>query len=258
VRYCAAKGETDDHCYVWLPTLSYLFTGDLILWVAPNCGNPQKVQRYPVEWVSALERMAALDAEWLFPGHGYVIHGRQAVHRVLTDTARYLRVIIDQVLARMNAGQAPEEIFHAVEADPDLSRLPYLQARYDHPKFIVRNLLRQWGGWWNGNAADLLPATWERQAREIVGLAGGIAAVVARGQRLLEQGDTALAAHLAEWVTRADPADSSGQRLKCDVYARRLEETASTMAQGIFRAAMNDARIALGEGPSLPPAPVSL
>jgi glyoxylase-like metal-dependent hydrolase (beta-lactamase superfamily II) len=258
VRYCAAKGETDDHCYVWLPTLSYLFTGDLILWVAPNCGNPQKVQRYPVEWVSALERMAALGAEWLFPGHGYVIHGRQAVHRVLMDTARYLRVIIDQVLARMNAGQAPEEIFHAVEADPDLSRLPYLQARYDHPKFIVRNLLRQWGGWWNGNAADLLPATWEMQAREIVGLAGGIAAVVARGQRLLEQGDTALAAHLAEWVTRADPSDSSGQRLKRDVYARRLEETASTMAQGIFRAAMNDARVALGEEPSLPSAPVSL
>src|SRR4029434_11335221 len=53
--------------------------------------------------------------------------------------------------------------------DPDLSRLPYLQARYDHPKFIVRNLLRQWGGWWNGNAADLLPSTWEVQAREIVG-----------------------------------------------------------------------------------------
>jgi glyoxylase-like metal-dependent hydrolase (beta-lactamase superfamily II) len=258
VRYCAAKGETDDHCYVWLPTLSYLFTGDLILWVAPNCGNPQKVQRYPVEWVSALERMAALGAEWLFPGHGYVIHGRQVVHRVLMDTARYLRVIIDQVLARMNAGQAPEEIFHAVEADPDLSRLPYLQARYDHPKFIVRNLLRQWGGWWNGNAADLLPATWEMQAREIVGLAGGIAAVVARGQRLLEQGDTALAAHLAEWITRADPSDSSGQRLKRDVYARRLEETASTMAQGIFRAAMNDARVALGEEPSLPSAPVSL
>jgi len=46
--------------------------------------------------------------------------------------------------------------------------------------------------------------------------------------------------------------------MKRDVYARRLEETASTMAQGIFRAAMNDARVALGEEPSLPSTPVSL
>ena len=243
---------------MWLPRLSCLFTGDLILWVSPNCGNPQKVQRYPVEWMSALERMATLGAEWLFPGHGYAIHGREAVHAVLMNTARYLQIIIDQVLTRMNAGQAPEEIFHAVDADPDLSRLPYLLPRYDHPKFIVRNLLRQWGGWWNGNAADLLPATWEMQAREIVSLAGGVAAVVARGQRLLEQGKTALAAHLAEWVTRADPSDRDGQRLKRDVYAKRLEETASSMAQGIYRAAMNDARLALGEEPALPSAPVSL
>jgi glyoxylase-like metal-dependent hydrolase (beta-lactamase superfamily II) len=110
VRYYAAKGETDDHCYVWIPERSYLFTGDLIVWVSPNCGNPQKVQRYPVEWAEALERMASLDAEWLFPRHGLVVHGKAAVRMVLTDTARYLRVIIDQVLTRLNAGQTPEEI----------------------------------------------------------------------------------------------------------------------------------------------------
>ena len=117
------------------------------------------MQRYPVEWADALEEMAGLGAEWLFPGHGLVVQGRDAVRTVLTETARYLRVIIDQVLERMNAGQTPEEIFHAVEPDPELAKRPYLQANYDHPKFIVRNLLRLWGGWWNGNAADLLPAT---------------------------------------------------------------------------------------------------
>ena len=121
VQYHAAKGETDDHCFVWVPARGYLFTGDLIIWVAPNCGNPQKVQRYPAEWAEALERMAALDAEWLFPGHGYVVHGRAAVRTVLTDTARYLRVIVEQVLARMNAGETPEAIFHAVEPDPALA-----------------------------------------------------------------------------------------------------------------------------------------
>ena len=252
VQYHAAKGETDDHCFVWIPERRYLFTGDLILWVAPNCGNPQKVQRYPAEWADALERMAALDADWLFPGHGYVVHGREAVRAVLTDTARYLRVIVEQVLTRMNAGDTPEAIFHAVEPDPVLATRPYLRARYDHPKFIVRNLLRLWGGWWDGDAANLLPATWEAQAREIAALAGGVEAVVARGRRLLEAGDLALAAHLAEWATRAVPEDIEAQRLKRDVYARRLGATEALMAQGIFRAAMNDARAALGEAPQRP------
>jgi glyoxylase-like metal-dependent hydrolase (beta-lactamase superfamily II) len=253
IRYRAARGETDDACYVWLPQRGYLFTGDLVVWVAPNCGNPQKVQRYPVEWADALETMAALDAEWLFPGHGLVVQGREAVRTVLTDTARYLRVLIDQVLARLNAGEVPEAIVHAVEPDADLATRPYLRATYDHPKFVVRNLLRLWGGWWTGNPADLLPATWEAQAREIAALAGGVGAVVARGRALLEGGDAALATHLAEWATRAAPGDRAAQALKRDVYARRLAEAESLMARGIFRAAMNEAREALGE-PAVAPA----
>jgi len=258
VYYHAAKGETDDHCYLWIPERSYLFTGDLVIWASPNCGNPQKVQRYPVEWAEALETMAGLGAEWLFPGHGFVVHGRAAVRDVLTDTARYLRVIIDQVLQRMNMGQTPEDIFHAVEPDAELSTRPYLRARYDHPKFIVRNLLRQWGGWWNGNPAELLPATWDAQAREIARLAGGVAAVVARGRVLLDQGDAVLASHLAEWAARAEPGDRGAQTLKRDVYAKRVEEAESFMAQGIFRAAMNEARTALGEAAINPSSALSL
>jgi len=247
VRYYAAKGETDDHCYVWVPTRGYLFTGDLIIWQAPNCGNPQKVQRYPAEWAQALEEMAALNAEWLFPGHGLVVHGHAAVRTVLTETARYLRVIVDQVLTRINAGQTPEEILHAVEPDAELAKRPFLQANYDHPKFIVRNLLRLWGGWWNGNAADLLPATWEAQAQEIVRLAGGVDQLITRGRTLLEQGNAVLAAHVAEWATRAAPGDRGAQALKRDVYERRLAEEHSLMAQGIYRAAMNDAKQVLEE-----------
>jgi alkyl sulfatase BDS1-like metallo-beta-lactamase superfamily hydrolase len=138
---------------------------------------------------------------------------------------------------------------HAVEPDPELARRAFLQATYDHPKFIVRNLLRLWGGWWNGNAADLLPATWEAQAQEIARLAGGVGPIVARGRALLAEGSMALAAHLAEWATRAAPGDRDAQALKRDVYAHRAEEERSVMGQGIFRAARDEAARALGEEP---------
>ena len=252
VRYTAGRGETDDALWIWVPDRRYLFTGDFVIWQAPNCGNPQKVQRYPEEWADALEAMAGLGAEWLFPGHGPVIQGRDAVGRVLTETARYLRVLIVQVRARLNAGEPAEEIIHAVEPDPELATRPYLRATYDHPKFIVRNLLRLWGGWWNGNAADLLPSPPVAQAREIASLAGGVTSLVERGRTLLAGGDVVLATHVAEWAVRAAPESRSAQELKRDVYARRLKEAESLMARGIFRAAMNDAERTLGIEPTPP------
>ena len=250
LEFTAARGETDDALWLWVPERGFLFTGDLVIWQAPNCGNPQKVQRYPEDWADALEAMAGRDAEWLFPGHGLVVHGRAAVRTVLTETARYLRVLVDEVRRRMNAGEMPEDIVHAVEPDPELATRPYLRATYDHPKFIVRNLLRLWGGWWNGNAAELLPATPARQAEEVARLAGGVAAVVTRARTLLDAGDATTASHLAEWATRADPHDRAAQAVKRDVYARRLAEAESLMARGIFRAAMHDAERALGEEPT--------
>ena len=38
-----ALGETDDHTWVFCPERGILCPGDLIIWVVPNAGNPQKV-----------------------------------------------------------------------------------------------------------------------------------------------------------------------------------------------------------------------
>jgi len=37
-----ARGETDDHCWIYFAQAKVLFTGDLIIWAAPNAGNPQR------------------------------------------------------------------------------------------------------------------------------------------------------------------------------------------------------------------------
>ena len=63
-----ARGETDDHCWVYIPQRKLLCTGDLIIWAAPNAGNPQKAQRYAREWAEALRAMAKLGAEVLRAG----------------------------------------------------------------------------------------------------------------------------------------------------------------------------------------------
>ncbi len=245
VVYCAVLGETDDNCTIWIPSRRMLFVGDLATWKVPNSGNPLKVQRYPVEWAAALEEMAGYGAKWLCPGHDLVLRGEALIRAFLLDQAGYLRSIIDQVLERMNAGQSTDEIVHGVVPDPKFASLPHIRTVYNHPQFIVRDLLRYWGGWWDGEGATLLPALRCEQAIEIVRLAGGVAPVIERAQALVQLGDLALACHLADWATIAEPESLPAQELKRDVYRERAECEAYGMPAGFFRSEVLDAERAI-------------
>ncbi|MEX2538604.1 MAG: alkyl sulfatase dimerization domain-containing protein [Actinomycetota bacterium] len=239
------KGETDDATWVWAADRGLLATGDFWISCVPNCGNPQKVQRYPEEWVEAFEGMLALDAEMLLPGHGPLIVGAEKVRTAITDTADYLRSIIEQTLAAMNEGLPHDQIVERVKPPPSLADRPYLKPVYDRPEFIVRNLIRLHGGWWDGHPANLMPATEAAQAREIASLAGGADVLVKRALAVAEE-DISLACHLAEWAALAEPDNSDAQQCVRDLFSKRAEDESSLMGRGIYMYAAREAKRALG------------
>jgi alkyl sulfatase BDS1-like metallo-beta-lactamase superfamily hydrolase len=241
-----ARGETDDHTWVWLPATRTLCTGDLFIWASPNCGNPQKVQRYAREWASALRAMAALEPEVLLPGHGLPIVGAGRVREALDDTARLLETLHDDTLQLMNEGARLDEIIHTVQAPPELLEKPYLRPIYDEPEFVVRNLWRLYGGWHDGNPANLKPASEAALASEIAALAGGAARLAARAQEVAEAGDLRLAGHLAEWAALAEPDDPAIHGVRAEVNRARVHAEASTMSKGIFGAAARDSEAKVG------------
>jgi alkyl sulfatase BDS1-like metallo-beta-lactamase superfamily hydrolase len=240
-----ARGETDDHTWTWMPEARVLCCGDLFIWASPNAGNPQKVQRYPLEWARALREMLALDPapEVLLPGHGYLVMGADRVRQALTDTAELLESLHEQTLAMMNTGARLDEIVHAVRAPAALLERPYLRPIYDEPEFVVRNIWRLYGGWYDGNPATLKPAPDAAVARELAELAGGASALAARAESLAARGDDAslrLAGHLAEWAVLAAPDDSGVRRVRAAVFGKRAEVERSTMAKGVFRWAASE------------------
>jgi glyoxylase-like metal-dependent hydrolase (beta-lactamase superfamily II) len=239
-------GETDDATFVWAADRGVLCTGDFWISCVPNCGNPQKVQRYPEQWVVAFEEMIPLGAEVLLPGHGPAITGAKEVKTALSDAADYLRSIIEQTFAAMNEGLPHDEIVARVKAPEEFADRPYLQPVYDRPEFIVRNLIRLHWGWWDGYAANLMPASEREQAREIVRLAGGTDNLVARARELADQ-DIALACHLAEWAALAEPDNSDAQVCVRDLFKQRANDESSLMGRGIFMHAVREAKKALGE-----------
>jgi glyoxylase-like metal-dependent hydrolase (beta-lactamase superfamily II) len=261
------KGETDDHTVTWIPDQKVLCCGDLFIWASPNAGNPQKVQRYPLEWAQALRRMVALEPEYLLPGHGLPVVGADRVAAALTDTAELLESLVSQTLAVMNGGGRLDEAIHSVAVPRHLADRPYLQPVYDEPEFIVRTIWRLYGGWWDGNPATLKPASERALAVEIAGLAGGATALAARAVELAEaavaaSGDAGpgdagpgdprvanlrggedglrTAGHLAELAWLAAPGDAEIRQARHRVFSIRADLATSTMATGVYRWAASE------------------
>ena len=235
-----AKGETDDHTWVFIPGERVLCTGDLFIWAVPNAGNPQKVQRYCSEWCRALRKMAALKPRVLLPGHGVPIEGEERVESALLDTAEYLESLYRSTVDLMNAGATIHDLIEQVRPPAHLLDKPYLQPVYDEPEFIIRNIHRCLGGWYSGVPSELKPAPLREQAGEIAELAGGIEKLVARGTELMERDELRLACHLLDWAAQAEPDNKEVHRLRARIYRIRAEAETSTMAKGIFNAAAVD------------------
>ena len=235
-----ARGETDDHLWAWIPDKKWMFSGDFVIWMFPNAGNPQKVQRYALEWAQALRRMIAQGPELLVPAHGLPIQGKARIASVLGDIAGALEALVEQTLTMMNAGATLDQIIHTVRVPDDVLAKPYLRPFYDEPEFVVRNIWRFYGGWWDGAASRLKPAPDAVLGAEIAALAGGADVLIARAKGLAEDGDLRLACHLADFAAWAAPDDATVHARRAEIYDKRRDVELSLMSKGIFKAAARE------------------
>lgn len=241
-----ARGETDDHTWAWIPKHKAICAGDFFIWAFPNAGNPQKAQRYPREWAAALRDMASRGAELFLPAHGLPICGEARIRNVLNEVAEVLETMVSQTIDLMNQGASLNDIIHSVKVSPDLLAKPYLAPTYDEPEFVVRNIWRLYGGWYDGNPAQLKPAQDATVAAELAALAGGALRLAERAQELSDT-DPRLACHLVEFAVQAAPDNKRVHALRAEVYQHRRSGETSLMAKGIFGFAANQSR-QLGDG----------
>ena len=142
----------------------------------------------------------------------------------------------------MNRGVPLDRVLHEVEVPERLRQLPYLQPVYDHPQFLVRNVWRRSGGWYDGEPDNLLPAPRAEQAREWVTLAGGLERVLDRARQLAAAGDHRLACHLVEFAVLFEPGSAEAHQVRAEVYAARSAEQVSSMARNILGHAAHASR----------------
>lgn len=244
-----ANGETDDHTWIWDPDRKAVYVGDLFMWNFPNAGNPQKVQRFAGDWATALRAMVAKGPELMLPAHGLPIGGRDRVATALTTVAEALEFLVEETVALMNQGATLDTILHTVTLPDRFEGVPYLVPNYDEPTFVIRNIYRLYGGWWDGDPANLHPAPKAALGAEVAALAGGAEALARRALELVDAGELAVAGHLVQMAVDADPGNGAVHDARIAVFAARRAVATSLMSKGIYKSVINASKDAIAELP---------
>ncbi|WP_406642756.1 alkyl sulfatase dimerization domain-containing protein [Amycolatopsis sp. WGS_07] len=118
---------------------------------------------------------------------------------------------------------------------------PWLQPVYDEAEFIVRNVIRHYGGWWSGRPSELKPAPRQDVAAQIADLAGGTHALLQRAGSLADT-DLRLACHLADYALEATPGDPRVAAEVARLYTLRADSEPGLMATNLYRSAASYAQ----------------
>jgi alkyl sulfatase BDS1-like metallo-beta-lactamase superfamily hydrolase len=220
------KGETDDQLYVWMPGRKVLASADFYQGFLPNAGNGKRVQRYVGDWANALQEMAELKAEFLLPGHGNVLEGKQIIGENLSILAETLQYIESYTIDGLNKGMRKDQIYQSIVLPKRLKEHPSLQTLYVSEKDISKMVIRQYTGWWDDIPSNWSPSTLENQSKVITEMAGGIQKMINMSRRLLNS-DIAMAAHIADWAFFSEPGNEEVQKLVIEVYSSRIMDPES-------------------------------
>ena len=240
-----AMGETDDATWVWMPHRRLAMVGDLIVSSLPNTGNPNKVQRYTLEWAQALEEIAARKPRIVLPGHGPAYRGEDVCHELLTETARALRFLHDEVVARLNRGQWPIDIVEAdIRLPDDLASKPFLRPVYGCVPFVVRDVIRRYAGWWSGQPSQMFPVRRSDVATELLALCGRTE-LLERVRSLRDSGNLKPALALAETALDANSNDAEAIVLNAEILEAVAGAEASFITRNFFLGAARELRARL-------------
>lgn len=228
------RGETEGHLYAWLPERKIIAVGDFWQGFLSNAGNGRREQRHIQDWTRALQEMRDLDVAWMLPAHGRPAIGQASVREELTAIIDAYQYVIDYTLDALNKGLDKHVIVEQFTWPPHLANDPRLQPRYNSARDMVKVLVRQYTGWWNGLPADWSPAPMHEQARAIVALAGGREAMLEKTRAMLNH-DPRMALHFAQWAHLAMPKDAEVNDVFAQaLYAKGMSEDVTGMEASVY------------------------
>ena len=155
-----APGETDDQILVYLPEWKVICTGDNYYGAFPNLYAIRGTQyRDIAQWIDSLRLILSYDSEALLPGHTAALTGKEAIQKQVGTFADALEAVLFDTLDCMNQCMGLSETVEHVKLRPEYRDLPFLGEYYGTVEWAVRSIYNGYVGWFDGNAAYLMPVS---------------------------------------------------------------------------------------------------
>jgi alkyl sulfatase BDS1-like metallo-beta-lactamase superfamily hydrolase len=231
-----APSETIDHLFVWIPQLKTVCCGDMFYDAFPAISSPMKLNRCAYYWYKSVEKVLALEPEFLIQGHGAALKGKDQVSEVLTNYHDAIKFVDDKVIEALNNGVSVEQLRDEVKELPaNLRDLPYLQEHYGKLSWALEGDYRYYVGWFNGNATWLDPLPSVKRYTELVQLAGGADKIIERAIELQKGGKDQVALELLDVVLTVEPGHKGAMAVKVNSLERLGANSDNANSKGFYK-----------------------
>jgi len=238
LRLLHTPGETRENVAVWLPDRGVLMPGDDFYKAFPTLYAIRGARLRPIDqWISSLNLMIDLGADYLVPGHTRPVIGKANVRAALTMYRDGIKWVLDQTVEGMKKGERPDELAQQIKLPQALADSPYLQEFYGTVAWSVRAIYAEYAGWFDGNPTKLFPMSEKDRAARIITLAGGNEQLLAKAQRALADKDFQWAAELADYVLEVDGGNVEAKRMKASALTELGERQTSAIARNYYLSA---------------------
>ncbi|RJT41466.1 alkyl/aryl-sulfatase [Mesorhizobium waimense] len=214
-------GEADENISVWLPDRKVLIAGDVFLKTFPNIAPLRGLPTRPVEkWISSLNKLIALNPDFVVPGHMGTIQNAAEAKDALMASRDSIKFVYDRTMEGIAKGKTPDELVQEIKLPEKLAKHPYLQEFYGTVAWSVRGIYSQNAGWFDGNPTKIFPMTDKDRAEKLVAMIGGREKMLESAEAALEVEEFQWAAEQSDYLLALDPNDS----LATEVKVRALRE----------------------------------
>lgn len=176
--------------------------------------------RDPELMLPELDTIRALHPEYLIPGTGPVLSGREVIDEEVTLYRDAIQFVLDQTLRFMNKGYTPDEIVKAVKVPAEMVQGRFTHAIYGEVEHFVRGVYDGLLGWFDGDTVKLHPVTREFEYGRLTAALGGDDAVAGAAQAALDDRQYSWAATLATYVLANSPEHEGAKKAKAEALRK--------------------------------------
>lgn len=231
----SGRGETHDATFVWLPERRVLASGDFVIWVFPNAGNPRKVAG--IEVIDAADeefRVVVLRCQIglsrICVRHLYRMQNRVEAGAPVEERERFTHEMLERLCpVAQHLGRALLAKDDRTVTGNEDRRMQRYAADWATALRRMEALAR-----FDGDAAHLKPPRTADLASELAALAGGAEKLAERATHLSEAGNFRLAVQLVEFASAAAPDDRAIQATRAAVLRKSIENENSLMGKAFL------------------------